>query len=107
MTIPFDDIKEAVRRGYVLPLCQRWLAGGKVSGKWWLVRSPWREDKNPSFGVHLTSGNYKDFATGEKGDIIDLYSRLARVTMTEAAKAVAIYVGHEYGTATTASRRSA
>jgi DNA primase len=98
MTIPFDEIKSRVRQGYVLPLCRRWLPDGKTSGSWWLTRSPWREDKNPSFGVHLESGNYKDFATGEKGDVIELYSRLAKVNVTEAAKAVAIYVGHEYGT---------
>ena len=79
-----------------MPLCQRWLPKGKRSGDWWVASTPWREDKNPSLGVNIRSGNWKDFATGDRGDIVALYSKVAGVGFREAAKAVAIYVGHEY-----------
>ncbi|MCK5741012.1 MAG: toprim domain-containing protein [Chlorobi bacterium] len=34
------------------------------------VSSPFREDKNPSFVVYFDTGIWKDFATGETGDVI-------------------------------------
>jgi len=98
MTIPFDSIKDRVSQGYVRSLCERWLPHGQPKGAWWVARVPWREDRTPSLGVHLVSGNYKDFGRPEdRGDIISLYAKLARVPVTDAAKAVAYMVGHEYG----------
>jgi hypothetical protein len=80
-----------------LPLCQRWLPRGQRKGDWWVASTPWREDKNPSLGVNLQSGNWKDFANPSvRGDIVALYAKVAGVGMVDAAKAVAIYVGHEY-----------
>lgn len=43
-----------------------------------LISSPLREDKHPSFLIYSPDGNkvfYKDYATGEKGDIYDLLAR--------------------------------
>jgi len=58
-------------------VCQRYLPRGVVKGDWWLVSTPWRVDKNPSLGVHLTSGRWKDFARPEDhGDLIDLISKI-------------------------------
>ena len=40
-----------------------------------VITSPIRKDEKPSFGIFLTSDNkirYRDFSTGEKGDIWDL-----------------------------------
>lgn len=48
---------------------------GSRSGKWWLAHNPTREDAKPSLGIGLTGnapGAWKDFATGEKGDVFDL-----------------------------------
>lgn len=45
--------------------------------------SPLREDKHPSFRIYLTDKNgvrYKDFATGENGDIYTLLSRLWQIS---------------------------
>lgn len=37
---------------------------------WWLFRAPGRADRHPSFGVRPTG--FKDFATGESGDLFAL-----------------------------------
>lgn len=44
-----------------------------------LVSSPFREDRNPSFHLWSPDGNtvlWTDFATGEQGTLLDLFSRL-------------------------------
>ena len=43
------------------------------------IRSPVRDDKNPSFAFYLTKNNrirYKDFSTGDNGDIFRFISKL-------------------------------
>ena len=39
-----------------------------------LINSPLRKDKNPSFGIYYRNNSirYKDFATGESGNIFNL-----------------------------------
>ncbi len=49
-------------------------------------KSPFREDKNPSFSVYDNGKRYKDFATGEKGDVIDFLARAANLSRKEAFK---------------------
>jgi hypothetical protein len=53
------------------------------SGKNWTARSPFREDKNPSFSVNIDSGLFNDFA-GEGGDIFDFVMRSRNCGFTEA-----------------------
>ena len=65
--------------------CMKHLPRGKRKGDWWLISSPFRADKNPSFVVHLENGRWKDLSTGERGDLVDL---LARLTGTSAADVV-------------------
>lgn len=38
--------------------------------------NPLRDDKNPSLNCNIKKNIYKDFATGESGDIINFYARL-------------------------------
>ena len=38
----------------------------------YLYRTPWREDKHPSLSVTLNGKGWKDYATGEHGNLIDL-----------------------------------
>ena len=66
------------------------LPRGKRKGDWWLVSSPFRVDKNPSFVVSLPTGRWKDLSTGDRGDLVDL---LARLTGTSAAEVVRDIVG--------------
>jgi hypothetical protein len=68
---------KAELQGDLLGLCRHYLPNGKRSGNWWLAAVPWRVDRHPSLGVHLQSGNWKDFASpDEKGDILDLIARI-------------------------------
>lgn len=57
------------------------IVSGRKPGKdgWVVVSSPFREDRNPSFAVCLTSGRWKDFATDESGDVFDFVERDAGV----------------------------
>lgn len=44
-----------------------------------VTRSPFREDKNPSFGLFVASTGsilYKDYATGESGDVFKMLSNM-------------------------------
>jgi DNA primase len=70
--------------------CLKHLPRGKRKGDWWLVSSPFRVDRNPSFVVSLPTGRWKDLSTGDRGDLVDL---LARLTGTSAAEVVRDIVG--------------
>lgn len=51
-----------------------------------VICSPLREDKNPSFSIYLNDNNhirYNDFATGEKGNLIDLLCRYWNCSFTQ------------------------
>lgn len=73
---PIQAIKDRLTPSHVEALCRAWLPKGKRQGNWWVCACPWREDRNPSFGVSLTTGYWKDFASGEGGDVLDLSMRL-------------------------------
>ena len=94
--MPFKEINEAAAR-HAEALCKRWLPAGKRHGGWWVASTPWREDRNPSLGVSVRTGKWRDFANGERGDFIDLYQKLYGGTSVDAARAVARVVGHEFG----------
>ena len=83
---PISAIKDRLTPSHIEALCRDWIPHGKRQGGWWIATSPWREDRNPSFGVSLTTGLWRDFATGEKGDILDLSMRLFGDTMQETIK---------------------
>lgn len=68
------DIK-AMLQANVAALAQQLAPRGKRSGAWWMAHSPVRDDATPSFGVRLTGeapGAWRDFATGDKGDVLQL-----------------------------------
>lgn len=72
--------------------CLRYLADAKKHGSWWKARVPWRDDKNPSLGVHQ-SGQWKDFSRGDRGDLVDLMARVDGCTIAEAAVRLAAMMG--------------
>jgi len=78
-------------------LARRWLPKGSRAGAWWVCSVPWRKDSNPSLGVSLTTARWRDFATGDKGDVFDLYRRLFGGDAATAARQVARAVGHPFG----------
>jgi hypothetical protein len=65
-------------------LLTRWLPDGRRIGREWLARNPIRADRTPgSFKVNLRTGQWSDFATGDKrlcptGRARGMGARLAR-----------------------------
>ena len=53
---------------------------------WKTIRSPLRDEKNPSFGINTTTGAWKDHSTGDTGDVVNLVEAINRVDTTEAIK---------------------
>lgn len=51
---------------------------------WITIHSPLREDKNPSFGLNEQTGAWKDFSTGDAGDIVTLTMNMNRMNTKEA-----------------------
>lgn len=80
---------------HVLTLCRQWLPKGVVKGKWYMVCSPFRQERTPSFGVSLDDGGFYDFGSGERGDMLDLTCRLHGVTIHEAIEAFEQMLGLE------------
>lgn len=88
-----QSVKDRIQSWQVLEICRDWLPDGKRQGDWWVCRSPWREDNNPSMGVSLTTKTWRDFATGEHGDIFDLSMRLFGDTFVETLDGFAEMLG--------------
>ena len=68
---------------------------GKKVGKEWSVGSL-QGEKGSSLNIHLKgakAGIWCDFATGERGDLLDLWARKENVSIGEAMKAVKAYLG--------------
>ena len=53
----------------------------KFGNAWY--QSPLRQEKTPSFKVHLSKNLWYDFGTGEGGNLIDLVMKLHHVNLPE------------------------
>lgn len=77
--INFHDIKQRYQRlshGERLNILKHFAFGGEVIGCDYVVRCPWRSDnKAGSFRIKLATGCYHDFASGDKGDLIDFAAK--------------------------------
>ena len=73
----------------------RWLPGGRIEGREYVVRNPKRHDHRPgSFKINIDSGRWGDFATGDQGgDPISLAVYLAGCSQIEAAWQLAAMLG--------------
>lgn len=49
-------------------------------------RSPFREDKNPSFSISKDGKRWKDYGTGQNGDVIDFIAMARQISTGEALK---------------------
>lgn len=85
MMINFKVAQAALARD-TLGFCRKHLPRGKQQGQWWLVSSPFRQDRNPSFVVHLRDGVWKDLSTGDHGDLIDLLAKLTGSSVAEVTR---------------------
>ena len=79
-----DSTIEAAKDRLRIPLVWR-LCGfeGKPS---LCCRSPFREDRNPSFSVYDDGLRWKDFASGEAGDAIDFLGKARGIENREAVR---------------------
>ena len=92
-SISISDIKDRLSSTHIEALCKAWLPDGKRQGGWFVCRAPWRTDRNASLGVSLSTGRWKDFATGEHGDMIDLSMRLFNDSLADTIDGFADMLG--------------
>ena len=87
-----NSIHEAKKN---LTVTQTWkllgLPGRAVPGS--ALRSPFREDRHPSFGIFKNDQRWKDYGTGESGDQIDLIQKLFSCEKREAVRRFLDYTG--------------
>jgi hypothetical protein len=88
--IDFAAVRAASQR-HALAICHRLIPGGRVLGGEYVVRNPKRADRMAgSFKVNVRTGQWADFATGEKGgDLIALAAWLFDINQGEAARRLA------------------
>src|SRR5712691_7608396 len=92
--VDFAAVNQAAL-GRLPDILARWLPGGRIEGREYVVRNPKRQDQRPgSFKVNLATGRWADFATGDKGgDPISLAAYLADCSQVEAARQLAVMLG--------------
>ncbi len=78
-------------------ILRRWLPDGRVEGGEYVARNPTRADRRAgSFKINLRTGQWADFATGDRGgDPVSLAAYLAGVGQGEAARELAGMLGVE------------
>jgi len=57
-------------------------------------QSPFRKDDSPSFSVYACGKRWKDFSTGEGGDVIDFIATAAGLNLKEAVRLFLTYAGY-------------
>jgi hypothetical protein len=92
--VNFDDVNRAAL-GRLPDILARWLPGGRIEGREYVVRNPKRGDRRPgSFKVNLDTGRWADWASGDKGgDPISLAAYLAGCSQVHAARRLAAMLG--------------
>ena len=63
-------------------------------------KSPFREERNPSFSVFNEGQRWHDFASGESGDVVDLIARARGISAKEAARLLIEWSGGAGGSIT-------
>ncbi|WP_152220524.1 toprim domain-containing protein [Pseudomonas sp. SCB32] len=76
-----------------------WLPDGTRKGKEFWPTNPVRGDRNPgSFSINMHSGNWHDFASGDKGgDLVSLLAYLRGCRQIDAARMIAGQLGLPFG----------
>jgi hypothetical protein len=76
-------------------LLQRWLPEGALRGQEFTARNPRRSDRSAgSFSVNIRTGQWADFATGDKGgDVVSLAAYLFDLSQGEAKQRLAEMLG--------------
>ena len=92
--LKYDLIGSAALRSLPL-IVLRWLPDGRREGQEWVARNPKRSDRHlGSFKINLKTGQWADFATGDKGgDVISLAAYLHGLTQSAAAGKISEMIG--------------
>ena len=92
--IDFDEVKTAALAD-IRGVLGRFLPGGKVVRREYVVRNPKRSDRHlGSFSINMTTGKWSDFATGDRGgDLIGLVAYLKGISQYEAANGLSQMLG--------------
>ncbi len=78
-------------------ILDEWISSGKIEGNEFKALNPTRADsKIGSFSININTGMWADFATGDKGDIIDLYAYIYHLDNKEACKQLSEKYLHDY-----------
>lgn len=72
------DIQTVIHRLGIEP------KGRTDSNGWTTIKSPLRDERNPSFGINLQTGAWKDHGTDESGDLVTLTERVQNFDTKEA-----------------------
>lgn len=91
--IDFNQVNDIVSE-HIGFLIRQWLPDGRLQGVEWVARNPTRNDHSPgSFKIITHTGQWADFAAGDKGsDIISLLAYLGNTPQLEAAKRLIAWV---------------
>ena len=92
--VDFAEVKAAAMC-VLLELLKRWLPDGRQQGHEYLARNPRRCDREiGSFKINLRTGQWADFATGDRGgDPISLAAYLFALRQFDAAQRLAAMLG--------------
>ncbi|MGA4446061.1 DUF927 domain-containing protein [Ectopseudomonas chengduensis] len=96
----FAEVKRAALQA-IDRVLSHWLPGGKRvdGGKEYTAPNPTRADKHAgSLKVNMAKGVWRDFATGDDGDLIDLVHYLDGGTEVDACNKLADFLGVTAGT---------
>ncbi len=80
------DLKD---RTDIVDVVRRYASDLKKRGKNWVCRSPFRNERTPSFSVSQEKQFWYDFGLGEGGDVISFLERVENVSFREAVETLA------------------
>jgi hypothetical protein len=84
MTTALDSPLQAAKERLTIP--ELWAMLGLPGKCGPSCRSPFREDRNPSFSIYDVGRKWKDHATGEGGDVIDFLARALNLSNEDACR---------------------
>ena len=90
MSIAEDKIQE-LRELDILPVAQHYLPDLKKQGSSWKCKSPFSNEKTPSFTIisNATDNFFKCFSTGKSGDVIEFVKEVNNLSFIDACEELA------------------
>ncbi len=89
--LPLPDLIGEAKRRLTIPEIWEKLGLPGMPGK--SCRSPFREDRAPSFSIYADGSRWKDHATGENGDALDFMAKAMNRPVSETVAAFLAWAG--------------